>query len=254
MERRGNLERATVFEFDHYVYKPRTAWQERKDAQVHFWSFPREYFGWYTSAKVHSFKRRIPWKVFAALAFIPIAAFIAWRVISSVGGIQQGILPTEMTQATNGGAIQKTTDAAQWDAQFKPVNAWQPFSAPAYQGRKVVSDPEMWCMFSGAGKDANGEHRAASCTCLSEQGTRIMLDNLQCKLVATSGVYNPYRKPQRDEARETREPGHKLGEARLGPSSVASAASTAAASFGNVATYGGMGVGAANGDASTISP
>lgn len=245
LERPGNFNRATIFEFDHYVYKPRTAWQERKEAQVHFWAFPTEYYGWYKSAKVHSFKRRIPWKIVAALLFVPVAIYVGYSVVSQVGGITQGIMPGE--GGSGSGASQtatvKSTDPVEYLAQFTPVNPAMPWSAPAYQGRKAAAKPEMWCMFSAAGALADGTHAGASCTCLSEQGTTMQVDNLLCREIAKTGVYNPFREP-REEERETAEPGRKLGKPISEASSVATADSGADAEFGETVTYGGIGVGA----------
>lgn len=245
LERPGNFERATIFEFDHYVYKPRTAWLERKDAQVHFWPFPKEYFGWYTSAKVHNFKRRIPWKIVAALLFVPVAIFIGYTVISQIGGITQGVMPGE--SAAGGGASEvatvKSSDPVEYLAQFQPVSPAMPWSAPAFQGRKAVSRPEIYCMYSASGQLADGSHAGASCTCLSEQGTTIVVDNLLCREMAKTGLYNPFREP-RDEERERSEPGRKLGKPNDEASSVATADAEGLTEFGEVPGYGGIGVGA----------
>lgn len=256
LERRGNMERATIFEFDHYVYKPRTAWQERKDAQVHFWAYPKEYFGWYSSAKTHHFKRRIPWKIFAALLFLPIAGFVAWQVVSKVGGLADGVMPGAVAPATHSpsksaGAVVTTDDAATYAKQFVPVIQWMPWSAPAYQAREIVAEPDLYCMESGAGRDAQGKHSDGSCSCVTEQGTRYAVEEPICKAIALHGTYNPYREPMRDTRSAMNEGGgRKLVEARPGPSSVGpaipsseSVIGTSTNAYGSIASYGAMGVG-----------
>ena len=258
LERRGNMERATVFEFDHAVYKPRTAWQERKDATVHFWAYPKEYFGWYTSAKTHHFKRRVPWKIFAALLFVPIAVYGGYRVVSKVGGLKEATMPgiapggaVASVAASRDARAKVTTDPMVYAAQFSPLVPFQPWSAPAYQDRDVVAEPELYCMASKAGSDAQGDQQEAGCSCLTEQGTPYTLQPEFCRHIAAKGNYNPYRQPVgkdkkgRDNSDRDRE-GPKLGEARQGPSSVAQSPESpvsGGASYGSMSTYGGMGVG-----------
>lgn len=254
LERRGNMERATVFEFDHYVYRPRTAWQERKDATVHFWAFPEEYFGWYTSAKSHHFKLRIPWKIFAALLFIPAAGYAGFNVYQKVGGLTSMPIPASASVAGDAGhsSRSKSTDTSRNEAEalnqtttdyqaylrrFSPLVPSMPWSAPAYQGREVSAQPDLYCMASGAGFDAQGEHQEEKCTCLTEQGTRYNIDPGTCTLIAREGIYNPHRSPSFN----TGEAGQKPVEARTGPSGVAPLTSPSGAGGGDpVAHYGAM--------------
>jgi zona occludens toxin len=239
LERKGNMERATVIEFDHCVLYPRTAWQERKDATVHFWSYPKDYYGWYQSAKSHHFKLRIPWKIWAALLFIPAAGYAAWSVMDKVGGMMDGDLLAPEAQAatlgeggspsrerTRSRSLEVVNDAAAYDAQFEPVVAYKPWSAPAYQGREVTAQPELYCIAAGAGEDVDGNQREASCSCLTEQGTPYALDPAQCQVYARSGVYNPFRTAARGGGGSYSDEGSgKPGKARLGPSGVRSPSS-----------------------------
>ncbi|QFQ33304.1 hypothetical protein M1M15_gp07 [Vibrio phage XacF13] len=56
------------------------------------------------------------------------------------------------------------------------------------------------CMSSLAGTDAQGKHKEASCTCMTEQGTAYDLDQPQCRTIAKRGpVYNPYRERRENE-------------------------------------------------------
>lgn len=247
MERRGNMERATIFEFDHYVFKPRTAWQERKDATTHFWAYPKEYFGWYTSAKSHHFKRRIPWKVWAALAFIPIAVFVGYQVVSKVGGLSGGdVLPGVSAASASDGALahgrqaKVESDPLAYMKQFAPIVQPLPWSAPAFQGREVAAEPEIYCAASGAGEDADGKHREAGCTCITEQGTRYTMPTNDCRNIAQHGVYNPYREPRgKRDSRESDDERRKPVEARSGPSGVGAFSPSESVSDGEqVARYG----------------
>lgn len=260
LERKGNMERATVFEFDHCVMYPRTAWQERKDAQVHLWAYPKEYYGWYKSAKTHSFKLRIPWKIWAALAFVPIALYGAWRVWALVGGVIDGTSsslageqggtaffqpgePSDRAAPSAGGRdrLPVTADAEEYAQRFQPLIAGAPWSAPAFQSRPIEARPELYCASIGAGRTATGEWREPGCGCLTEQGTRYKIPQDECmQVVADGGTYNPHR---RDDARAGFDAGGKPGEARLGPSGVRQPFPTESASVSSAGTtVGGWGV------------
>lgn len=254
VERKGNMERATILEFDHCVMFPRTAWQQRKDAQVHFWSYPKEYYGWYKSAKVHSFKVRIPWKIWAALAFIPIAGFVAWQVIDKVGGVMDGggiLAGAAASDAIDGIAelggsdrVETTTDVQVYLERLQPLVQTHPWSAPIFQGRQVQAEPQLYCMQTGAGINGKGEYTEGRCSCFTEQVTRYSISAEGCEsIVRAGGVYNPYKAPVQLAG------GHaKPGEARLGPSGVHDPqpppmqfGGTPAVGYGGMARYGGMG-------------
>lgn len=74
-----------------------------------------------------------------------------------------------------------------------------PWTAPIFDDRSPTADPLLVCMSSPGGRDAQGDYKAASCTCLTEQGTLYDLDQPQCRTLAKRGpVYNPYRERQHD--------------------------------------------------------
>lgn len=262
LERKGNMERATVFEFDHCVMWPRTAWQERKDAQVHFWAYPKQYYGWYTSAKAHTFKRRIPFKIVLAALFVPLAIFIGWNVYTKVSSVMEGTIagvsgasssassgsaPVAGSQPEGRHAVRATDDPAAYLRQFQPVVGTHPWSAPVYQGREVRSQPDLYCMRSSSGVGADGNWREGRCSCFTEQATRYGLDTAMCNaIVDAGGIYNPYRDPQpRDTGRGQAKP----AEARFGPSGVPApqpnstyASGAGGLTYGQMAAYGDMGV------------
>lgn len=225
LERKGNMERATILEFDHCVMWPRTAWQERKDAQIHFWAYPKEYFGWYKSAKVHNFKVRIPWKIWAAAIFIPVLLWGAWNVYSKVTGVIAGegsVLSGAIPESGQDGRVFQVErpriheNPEKYLARFVPVVDHLPWSAPAFQGRDIAAEPDLFCASGAAGENANGEWVEGGCGCVTEQGTDYSIPEAMCTaIVAQGGIYNPHR----PAAKQAESPA-KLGEARFGPSSV----------------------------------
>lgn len=211
LERKGGMKRATVIQFDHCISYPKSAYHERKEAQVHFWSFPlsdepgKDYKNWYKSAKSHHFKLKLPWKIFAALLFLPAAGYVAYQVWDKVGGVMEGVstspassaaapaagVPRSPRQERGQGserAMEVVTDPDKYRLQFKPIVPEMPWSAPAYQAREVVVEPEVYCMSGGHdGQD--------SCRCITEQGTPYSMSDDNCRYVARYGNYNPFRPP-----------------------------------------------------------
>lgn len=211
LERKGNMERATVFEFDHCVRDPRTAWIERKQAVTHFWKYPKQYFGWYTSAKSHHFKLRIPLKMWAAIAFVPVLGYVGWELYHNMSGMLNGTMqqtvPAAAAKQGEGGLVTSLGDGSEgrrpvitderiYSKQFQEVVPGMPWSAPAYQQRPVVAEPELFCVSSAGGLDGQGEYKDAGCSCITEQGTRYPTKRKDCEaIVAAGGLYNPFRKP-----------------------------------------------------------
>jgi hypothetical protein len=71
-----------------------------------------------------------------------------------------------------------------------------PWSAPIYDDRKVLTDPQVYCMISG--------HEHSTCHCYTEQATpyRERLDDVECRSMAIYGVYDPYRVAFKSEERD----------------------------------------------------
>lgn len=211
LERKGGMQRATILEFDHCVTFPSTAWQERKEAQVHFWAYPTEYFGWYKSAKVHTFRRKIPFKVLAAVLFVPVAGYLAWKMY---GLVQKGPFSSSPISAVAKPAHDAPQDrrerrpssALEFAQRWQPLLATHPWSAPGFGDLKPAAQPEVYCASSGAGYDAQGDYAEASCRCITEQGTRYIVTPQECRdIVVAGGVYNPFREPS--SARDHDKPG-----------------------------------------------
>lgn len=183
------------------------------------WQYPPELFALYESAQVHTVKKVMSSRfkrglIFCAVALIP-AAFVA----KSFWGYFNPDLPSERPTLSglpgSGGdagqppgrgvggrnnlsaiARHEPDEVAEYVARHQARFAGLPWSAPAYDDRAVVSDPRVFCMESHGGIDANGDYKPPGVTCLTEQGTRYLLDDAQARSVARNGEpYNPYRAP-----------------------------------------------------------
>lgn len=76
-----------------------------------------------------------------------------------------------------------------------------PWTAPAFDDRRVTADPQLYCLSSMQGEDANGKWQDFTCTCLTEQGTTYEITQGECRALARRGpVYNPYKQQRREDA------------------------------------------------------
>ncbi|HEL4844051.1 TPA: hypothetical protein UOA08_000575 [Stenotrophomonas maltophilia] len=177
---------------------------------------PSQVFGQYKSAEVHTIKARIPFKVMllpvlavAAIVFAYLA-YTSLRPSSFVGGEGK-----EGTQSASADAAPSPfrpagakEDAPRWPTaaayakDHLPRISTMPWTAPVFDERQARSDPQLVCMSSLEGLDAQGVRQEASCRCLTEQGTTYELSQPECRTLARNGpVYNPYR--ERSEERST---------------------------------------------------
>ena len=70
-----------------------------------------------------------------------------------------------------------------------------PWTARVYDDREVTADPQLYCLSSKPGEDAQGHWQDLTCTCLTEQGTAYVIPHGECRTLARQGpVYNPYRR------------------------------------------------------------
>ncbi|MEH6416207.1 zonular occludens toxin domain-containing protein [Pseudomonas sp. CGJS7] len=144
-----------------------------------------------------------------------------------------------------GGALDpKFATATDYAKAHLPRFATMPWTAPVYDQRPATADPQLLCMSTEAGADAAGDHVEASCTCLTEQGTRYDISQGECRRIARDGpVYNPYRQLSQEAPRLAHQDAAATG--GVGGSPPTQNASYGAVLAGQqVSGYGDIGVGA----------
>lgn len=193
----------------------------REVALRKLWSYPKENFGAYKSATLHTIKRKIPMRVFMMpLALIGAvgAAFIAYTYLKPSARAEA--MTTEEAAVGSPtapiGSRAPTLTAMQahepeaveeYFAQFKPRHPAIPASAPAYDKRRVVAQPSVYCVVAGPGETATGYDDGDDCRCLTEQGTPYALDDQLCRLNARNGQpYDHYKQPPRNDQRRDERP------------------------------------------------
>jgi zona occludens toxin len=193
----------------------------RFDSEV--WQYPKRIFSLYQSAEVHSvkptikarFKRGVVMGI-AALACIGFAIhgvrghFADSKSDSSTE--RRDDSPTPRREAEGSAERPKPVTLTALDrhkpeaveeyfANLRPRDAALPWSAPIYDDRSAQAHPRTFCITSPGGFDADGHFKPASHTCVTEQGSRVVMQPESAALLARHGEpYNPFRAPQHESA------------------------------------------------------
>lgn len=219
--RRAGLEMSQVYEWERCKDEPENP-TNMELAEKSVFNFPKEDYSAYTSAEVHTIKRRIPMRVKLMAAGAVAVVGMMWFALdkmksSAIPETEAAPVASAAGTATGKAASSESVTyrtAQEYMDAMRPRIAAVPWSAPAYDGREIVAEPVAYCMKSGPGLDGNGKHAAGRCGCLTEQGTRYDMPDASCRAVVDmGGVYNPFKAPERDGERAWREPGAGQGPA-----------------------------------------
>ena len=173
------------------------------------WVRPKYVFDYYTSTTLVTTKRTMPmwlrWIIigvaFVALVLVYIKYYYQSK-IDEAGGASMpaattldGVRPTQRSGAEAGaGAPVTYATVADYAKAHNPRIGTMPWTAPIYDQRAITTDPQLFCMSSMEGLDGQGQRTGASCSCMTEQGTRYELSQPECRTIARNGpVYNPYK-------------------------------------------------------------
>lgn len=199
--RRAGLKGAQVYEWERCRDDPVDN-ASIDTAEKTVFVYDKKDFADYDSAEVHTIKPKIPMRakliVLAALA----VAGMFWYALGKFDGPAATDATVEAVPAAGGtassmhdGGLRRPrgvqyADAAGYQALLQPRIPEVAWSAPAFDGREIVSDPHVYCMASGH----NGQD---NCRCVTEQGTRYPLDLDKCLINARYGEpYNPFKPSQ----------------------------------------------------------
>lgn len=172
------------------------------------WIRPNYVFDYYTSTTKITTKRHMPmwlrWLLFGVVFLVVILLALKWYFTGKIAG--QSAAHESRSAASVAGSrfgssgASADPDAPRWATAADyaeahlPRFATMPWTAPIYDQRRPVSDPQLFCMSGGPGLDANNKHTEGGCKCITEQGTDYDISEGQCRRIARGGqVYNPYR-------------------------------------------------------------
>jgi zona occludens toxin len=193
--------------WDHFQSNPLAS-----DGRNQVWRYPKEVFTWYTSATMHTVKRSIPVWMWFLIPLVGFVAYVAWHIKS--GNFLNDAQAQPVAAAGGPASAGHTADASplttqQYIERNQPRIPGQPWTAPVFDERKPLANPEVYCISS-----------AVKCTCLTEQGTTYRLSMKVCRDIARHGNYNPYRQPIDTGDRQPdadQEPVEDLAEDLVGP-------------------------------------
>lgn len=203
--RRMGLPSSQLFAWDRCVDDPQSP-TDKEGADQSIFVYPKELFGKYQSAEQHTVKPRLGMRgKLIIVAFVVVGLAIAYIVkgvtsdtktpiATSTASVGAGFLPAAGNRTPQG-----SVSTEDYLLRMVPRLQGAQWSAPIFDDRKAQADPQLFCMASGAGVDSLGKHKSSSCTCYTEQSTRVELEAFRCELIARNGPpYNPYK---RDENR-----------------------------------------------------
>lgn len=157
------------------------------------YKLPSEVFDLYKSAELHTKppKVKLPVQVYIIVGLLILGGLLTWRFGSK---IESTVNPSKETEAAQRWAAKPTGAGAigglpvmneEWkQEQFIPAHPHYPESAAAYRAlRVVVNMPTVSMCLATKSK----------CQCYTEQGTRLPIDATECRSLAETSRFDPYR-------------------------------------------------------------
>lgn len=145
---------AMRYEWSHTCDSPNDRKEQQRATGV-FWKFPKEHFGYYTSAVMHTHKFKIPYKIVAIFAVVAlILSFVGYNLIANDG-------------------LAVLSEPPKMEAQAEMLASARPV---------VKTDIYSWSSapvaVSVAGCIAN--HDSSKCQCYDDDGKTLALEHAQC--------------------------------------------------------------------------
>lgn len=163
--------------------------------------YPREVFGWYKSAELHTHKLQLPRKLLLTLALLviaPIAVYTSVAYVRDLGkpvekkSVQVGqVSQSRDASAPASSAVQaKPMTPVEFQQTTIPLDPARPETAPRYDH---LNTPTAMPAVSGCIKSAT------KCTCYTDQATVIKVPLNRCEEIIADGHFNEYRQPQQNQ-------------------------------------------------------
>lgn len=178
--RRFGMKRATVLEFETCKDQPLA---KAVDAVRHSWRYPKEAFGWYKSAEVHTHKARIPARLWL-LALIPVLLlYFGWSFYNRHGGEKVNPAPVEVPSLSLGqssGGPKGPMSKAEYLRALQPRVQGLAHTAAYFDD---ITKPVRAPYPVGCVEDSTG------CRCFSVQGVAFPMEQDVCKQVLANGFF-----------------------------------------------------------------
>ena len=167
-----------------------------KQAQVTTTPIPKEVYGWYRSASLHTGKVSIPKQVWYFVAAVAVAAFFIFRFLTGMGGQidaskdkQDKAKPATQAVASDGGGSQRQGPISvdEYLSLRKPRIPDFPHTAGAYDQvtQPVVAPYPAACI-----------HMGPDCRCYSQQATLLQVSGAVCLQIVKQGFFVDWAQAQ----------------------------------------------------------
>lgn len=220
--RKFGLQRSTVYEWSACQPAPETV-ASHKSAVVLKWKYPKEVFGWYKSAEVHTVKRSIPAKLVLAILFvfsvIGVGVFVMHRykhrydkpevAAASAGarpGAAGGVVGSAPGVVAPAGAVpdpsaDPVADLKRYAWEQTPRVTGLPQTAPKYDELTKPTRVPVPAMCVQIGTPGVGHE--VRCKCYTQQATPMNVEFGMCMEFARNGVFRDFD-PDRDRQQVAR--------------------------------------------------
>jgi zona occludens toxin len=164
--------------------------------------FPKEVYGWYKSASLHTAKPRIPRAflvVAAAVVLVPVLAWFAYgkfkasgamgdkalAAAAASGSASPAVKPVPRPVGSPGGPVAVLSPSDYVASRVARVEGL-PYTAPAYDG---ITQPQQAPYPAACISGVRPGTKVAVCECWSQQGTRLMTPVELCTQIAAKGFF-----------------------------------------------------------------
>jgi len=153
--------------------------------------FPKEVYGWYESAMLHTGKKKIPFPVYvlgAVLLAVPVLGYLAWGTVGKTSITKAAPPPGSAPPAQSAPAPDKRPmTTAEMVATYIPRFPGLPHTAPRYdEVTKPVTAPLPSACIATASR----------CECYTQQGTRLDTPDDICRQVVKHGYFVDFAQGQ----------------------------------------------------------
>ena len=166
--------------------------------QISMRPFPKEVYGWYKSASLHTGKKTIPKQVYflaAIVLIVPVLGYFAYgrmmpkaKPVDAVAVSASPSLPLQARISSVNAAL----SSAEFSSSFVPRIAGLPSTAPRYDSLTVpLQAPKIAACILGKRPGS----KTVECACWSQQATRLDVSHDICKQIALGGFFDDTQPP-----------------------------------------------------------
>lgn len=192
IRRKFGFKKAIILSWDRYESNTRNSDSKK------FWSYPNALMrrNLYESTVQDTTEKRIPWWLWAGPLLVLGIAYLVHNSKQFWDGKAHAESTPAGSEARSGSLVGGGQSQAKRPEDLSkfltPRIPGMPWTAPAYDDRPVVSEPELYCIAVDDGR----------CSCITEQGTRQQIEPKLCRMIAANGAYNPTRRPAQDRVQQ----------------------------------------------------